>query len=97
MTAGTPPAYQKYSTGYRPVVFTLASTGTRRWIRSKSSMLTSTPASRATTGRCSRAFVDPPMAACRMIAFSNASLVRICRAVRFSSIRVTSCLPVARA
>jgi uncharacterized membrane protein len=42
ITAGTPPAYQKYSTGYRPVVFTLASTGTWRWMRSKSSTVIST-------------------------------------------------------
>jgi len=41
--------------------------------------------------------VEPPTAACRTIAFSNASRVRMRRGVRFSSISVTSCLPDAGA
>ena len=74
-----------------------ASTGTCRWMRSKSSIVTSTPASRAIGGMWSRAVVDPPMAACRTMAFSNASRVRMARGLRSCWISETSCLPVARA
>ena len=44
----------------------------RSLMRSKSSIVRSTPISRATASRCSTAFVEPPLAATAAIAFSSA-------------------------
>ena len=48
-------------------------------IRSKSSMLSSTPASRATASRCSTPLVEPPLVAIAAIEFSSASRVMMSR------------------
>ena len=53
------------------------SSGVLEAMRSKSSMFSSTPASRATASRCSTALVEPPLIATPAIAFSSASLVMI--------------------
>ncbi len=50
-------------------------------MRVKSSRVRSTSASRAIASRCSTALVEPPSAITTAMAFSNASRVRICRAV----------------
>ena len=51
--------------------------GTLRAIASISSSVTSMPSSCAIAGRCSAAFVEPPMATTTAIAFSNALRVRM--------------------
>ena len=66
-------------------------------MRSKSSIVTSTPASRAISGTWRSAFVEPPIAAWTTIAFSNASRVRIFRGVMSSASRRMTCFPAARA
>ena len=65
--------------------------------RLKSSRSSGTSASCAIASRCSTALVDPPKAITTAIAFSNASRVRICRAVMPFSIMVTTASPEARA
>ena len=62
----------------RPPGLRSASSGTFRLILSKSSMVSLTPASRATARRCRTALVEPPVVATAAIAFSNDFLVRIC-------------------
>ena len=47
----------------------------RSLMRSKSSIVRSTPISRATASRCSTALVEPPLAATAAIAFSSAGRV----------------------
>ncbi len=54
----------------RPPGFRSAMTGVRAAMASKSSMERATRASRAMASRCSTAFVDPPVAATVVIAFS---------------------------
>ncbi len=46
---------------------------------------------------CNNALVDPAIAACTIIAFSNASLVRIFPAESPCSIRYKTCFPALRA
>ena len=55
--------------------------GTFEPMRLKSSRVSSTSASRAMASRCSTMLVEPPSAMPTAMAFSNASLVRIWRAV----------------
>ena len=72
---GIPPAYQKYCVGHLPAVKMEVRSGTPSVYLSKSSNVSSIPASLATAGRCSTAFADPPMAACTLMAFIKASFV----------------------
>ena len=67
----------------RPPGFKSAISGVRELIASKSSMVNSTPASRAIASRCSTALVEPPVAATATMAFSIALRVRICDNVTF--------------
>ena len=83
-----PPARCRSVATNRPPGFRSASSGVRALIRSKSSIASGTPASRAIASRCSTAFVDPPVAATAAIAFSIASRVTIRRGRR--SARTTS-------
>ena len=53
----------------------VAQRGVLAAIRSKSSMSSATPASRASASRCSTPLVEPPVAATAAIAFSSASRV----------------------
>ena len=67
--------------------------GVRRLIRSISSSVSVIPHSCARAGKCNAMFVDPPVAAAIVTAFSNASRVMMSRArIFFSSKRIT-CLP----
>ena len=87
MTTGTPPTRSTALITCAPNGLTSARCGTRSPTRVKSSRSSGTPASWAIASRCSTAFVDPPKAMTTAMAFSNASRVRICRAViPFSSI-----------
>ncbi len=66
----------------RPHGFRSAHTGVRRLTRSKSSMVSGTPISRASASRWRTALVEPPLAATPAIAFSNAARVAIWRGRR---------------
>ena len=66
----------------RPNGLRSASSGVRQLMRSKSSIVSSTPASFATASRCSTAFVEPPVIATQPIAFSSDSFVMILLGVR---------------
>ena len=67
--------------------------GTFEPMRLKSSRVSSTSASRAIASRCSTMFVEPPSAMPTAMAFSNASLVRIWRAVMPCFSRLTTASP----
>ena len=62
----------------------LAITGTRREIASRSSSESGTLARRAIARAWTMQFVEPPIAICTIMAFSNASRVRICDGLRSS-------------
>ena len=62
-TSRMPPARCRSVATNRPLGLRSASSGTLRLMRSKSSMVSATPASRAIASRCSTAFVEPPVAA----------------------------------
>ena len=64
---------------YLPLGRRSASTGTRAPMRVKSSSVSGTPASCAIASRCSTALVEPPSAMTTVMAFSNASRVRMSR------------------
>ena len=81
ITTGMPPILSTSFITYRPNGLRSPRCGTLSPIRLKSSMVRSTSASRAIASRCSTAFVEPPSAITTVIAFSNASLVMIWRAV----------------
>ena len=86
ITTGTPPMRSTSAMWYLPCGLVSAMCGTRAAIRLKSSSSRSTRASAAMASRCSTALVEPPRAIVTAMAFSNASLVRICRArMPFSS------------
>ena len=97
ITTGTPPTRSTVDITCRPNGLTSARCGTRSPIRLKSSSSSGTPASQAMASRCSTALVDPPNAITTAIAFSNASRVRICRAVMPLSSSPTTASPDARA
>ena len=80
-----------------PPGFMSAMCGTRAAIRLKSSRCSSTPASLAIASRWSTAFVEPPTADVRAMAFSNAGLVMIIRGVMPSSSMRTTAAPAALA
>ena len=80
-----------------PPGFMSAMCGTRAAMRLKSSRCSSTPASLAIASRCSTAFVEPPSADVRAMAFSNAGLVMIMRGVMPASSMRTTAAPAARA
>ena len=75
----------------------LATMGVRHAISSKSSMESSTPASRAIASRWSTAFVEPAVAATPAMAFSNASRVMMSRGVVPLRRRSIASLPAFRA
>ena len=81
----------------RPKGFTSASSGVRSPIRLKSSSSRSTCASCAIAIRCRTALVEPPSAMTTVIAFSNAFLVMIWRAVMPRRSRFTTASPEATA
>ena len=81
ITTGTPPTRSTSYITYRPNGFRSPRCGTFLPTRTKSSRVRSTSASLAMASRCSTALVEPPKAITTAMAFSNASLVRICRAV----------------
>ena len=66
-------------------------------MRLKSSRVSSTSASRAMASRCSTALVEPPKAMVTAIAFSNAFLVMMSRAVMPLRRRLTTASPDLRA
>ena len=93
MTTGTPPIASMSVITYRPNGLTSARCGTLSPMRLKSSRVSSTFASLAIASRCSTALVEPPSAITTVIAFSNACLVRIVRAVMPASTRATTASP----
>ena len=97
ITTGTPPTRSTVLITCAPNGLTSARCGTRSPTRVKSSRSSGTPASCAIASRCSTALVDPPKAITTAMAFSNASRVRICRAVIPFSSMPTTASPDARA
>ena len=81
----------------RPPGFRSTKIGVLDAIASKSSRTSGTPASRAIARRCRTAFVEPPVAATDVIAFSKAARVRIFDGVRPSARRCMTSRPAARA
>ena len=81
ITTGTPPILSTSFITCAPNGLTSARCGTLAPMRAKSSRLSSTSASLAIASRWSTAFVEPPKAITTAIAFSNASLVMMSRAV----------------
>ncbi len=81
-----PPALYISVATKRPLGFKSANSGTVLLMRSKSSMFSSRPASRAIARRCSTALVEPPVAATDAIALSIESRVMSWRGrtLRFS-------------
>ena len=74
-STAVPPAACRSVATNRPPGLRSHSDGVDSAIRSKSSMSSGTPASRATASRCSTPFVEPPDAATARIAFSSDSRV----------------------
>ena len=97
MTTGTPPTWSTSFITYCPNGLTFARCGTRAPIRRKSSSVSSTCASCAIASRCSTALVEPPNAITTAMAFSNASLVMIWRAVMPWRSISTAAMPERRA
>ncbi len=97
ITAGIPPAWSRSSIAYAPLGIMLQRCGTFRPITSKVESGKVTPASWAMAGKCRVVLVEPPNAMSTAMAFSNASLVRICEGLRSSLTSLTTCLPVALA
>ena len=93
ITTGMPPTRSTSVITYRPNGLRSARCGTRAPIRRKSSRLSSTPASRAMASRCRTPLVEPPSAITSVIAFSNAGLVMIWRAVMPCLSRFTTASP----
>ena len=77
ITWGMPPTLCKSVATYLPEGLRSQNTGTLLRMRSKSSMVRSTPMVWAIASKCSTEFVDPPTAIITDIAFSKASLVRM--------------------
>src|SRR5207302_2062279 len=75
ITRRIPPALSMSTAVYLPQGFMSARSGVRALIRSKSSSVNGTFASRATARRWSTEFVDPPVAMTARIAFSRAGRV----------------------
>ncbi len=96
-TTGMPPMRSTSVITCRPNGFRSPRCGTRAPIRAKSSRVSSTSASWAMASRCSTALVEPPSAMITVIAFSNAGLVRMSRAVMPCRSRLTTASPDARA
>src|SRR5450759_431318 len=92
-----PPARERSGAVNRPPGFRSTKSGVRAEIASKSSRTSGTPASRAIARRCRTAFVEPPVAAQDVIAFSKAARVRIFAGVRPSARRSMTSRPAARA
>ena len=82
---------------YRPDGRIEAMTGVRRLTSSKSSRVSSTPASWAMASRCSTALVEPAVAITTVAAFRNAVLVMICRGGSPAASAATTASPVRRA
>ena len=78
---------------YLPLGRRSASTGTRAPMRVKSSSSSGTFAACAIASRCSTALVEPLSAMTTVIAFSNASRVRICDGVMPAFTSLTTALP----
>ncbi len=93
MTTGMPPIRSMSVMTNRPKGLTSARCGVRSPMRLKSSRVRSTSASCAIAIRCSTALVEPPSAMTTVIAFSNASLVMIWRAVMPRRSSSTTALP----
>ncbi len=93
MTTGTPPWRSTSFITYLPNGFRSPMCGTLSPMRLKSSMVRSTSASLAMASRCSTTFVEPPNAMATAMAFSNAFLVRMSRAVIPSLSRFTTASP----
>ena len=81
ITIGMPPTLSTSFMTYLPKGLRSPRCGTLSPIRLKSSRVRSTSASRAMASRCRTALVEPPSAMTTVIAFSNASMVMIWRAV----------------
>ena len=96
-TAGTPPASSKSSRAKLPLGIMLHKWGTFLPIASKVDSGRVKPASLAIAGRCNVVLVEPPSAMSSAMAFSNASLVKICDGLRSSLTSFMICLPVALA
>src|SRR6202020_2083842 len=73
-STGTPPTWSSSLITYTPDGRTEAITGVRRVTASKSSRVSSTPASCAMASRCSTALVDPAVAITIVAAFRNPAL-----------------------
>ena len=94
---GIPPAWYMSGAAKRPAGLRSARTGVFRDTRSKSSIESRTPASRATARRCSTTFVEPPVAIAPAMPFRKAFRVMICRGVTpFRRSSITS-FPVSKA
>ena len=92
-----PPARYRSVATKRPPGFRSASNGVAPLMRSKSSMVMSTPASRAMASRCSTALVEPPVAATDAMPFSSAARVMIWRGRRSARTRSMMMRPDSRA
>ena len=97
ITTGTPPILSTSFITWLPNGLTSARCGTLAPTRLKSANDSSTFASCAMASRCSTALVEPPKAITTAIAFSNASLVRMSRAVIPRRSSSTTALPLSRA
>ena len=82
ITCGMPPALCRSTARYLPLGFRSQSTGVFLRMRSKSSMVHSTPAACAIARKCSTALVEPPVAMITATAFSIAFLVTMSRGFR---------------
>ena len=97
ITTGTPPILSTSVMTWAPNGLTSARCGTLAPMRAKSSRVSSTSASLAIASRCRTALVDPPKAMTTAIAFSNASLVMMSRAVMPLRSNSTTASPLALA
>ena len=97
MTTGTPPMRSTSNITCLPNGLTSARCGTFAPMRLKSASDSLTSASWAIASRCSTALVEPPNAITTAIAFSNASLVKMSRAVMPRRSSPTTASPLRRA
>src|SRR5665213_446294 len=82
ITCGMPPTLCRSTARYLPEGFRSHSTGTLPRMRSKSSIVHSTPAVCAMARKCSTALVEPPVAMITATAFSMLFLVTMSRGLR---------------
>ena len=94
---GTPPTWSSSLITYRPDGRIDAMTGVRRDTASKSSIVSSTPASCAIASRCSTPLVEPAVAMTTAAALRNALRVMICRGRSPLASAWTTAKPVRRA